>query len=226
MPEVAADEAWPAPDSAPALWIAADPGAAGDELEMALRDAGLPPQRVPLLALLDPQSFGDGVVLIDTPDPSSVAPTRFLEAIALPKGLRVVGLVDQGWLDAVLALPTVHDCIARPVRVVELVGRLRWALRAPEPPPAGNDSRAALEQPRAPEALTQREEALVSLLRSDAGRVFTRDEILARVWADDFDGSARVVDTMIGRVRRKLGRRTSGCIRTVRRVGYKWIDAR
>ena len=46
-----------------------------------------------------------------------------------------------------------------------------------------------------------------------------RDELLAAVWGDEFDGQSNVVDAVIREIRRKLGPRAE-VIRTVRGIGY------
>ncbi len=56
------------------------------------------------------------------------------------------------------------------------------------------------------------------------GRVFTREQLLDRVWGRDFDGVDRVVDVHISLLRRKLEDDPGEpvLIQTVRGVGYKF----
>jgi DNA-binding response OmpR family regulator len=65
---------------------------------------------------------------------------------------------------------------------------------------------------------------LVALARSP-GRVFTRRQLLERVWGWDFVGDERVVDVHIRSLRRALGDDASEprVIGTVRGVGYKLV---
>ena len=70
----------------------------------------------------------------------------------------------------------------------------------------------------APVDLTQREFDLLAELIGAPGRVFTREVLLSRVWGYDFWGDARVVDSHIKNLRKKL---QSDCIETVRGVGYR-----
>ena len=52
------------------------------------------------------------------------------------------------------------------------------------------------------------------------GRVYSRDQLLIRFWGYDFEGSERVVDSHIRKLRRALG--DCGCvIQTVRKTGYR-----
>ncbi len=56
--------------------------------------------------------------------------------------------------------------------------------------------------------LTVKEFALLELLARHPGRVFSREELLDRVWGYDYYGSSRTVDVHVRRVRKKL--ETSG----------------
>lgn len=75
--------------------------------------------------------------------------------------------------------------------------------------------------------LTPREFDLLYALASYPGRVFTREELLQRVWGPDFAGIDRVVDVHIGTLRRKLDDDHHGTplVQTVRGVGYKFVGS-
>lgn len=68
--------------------------------------------------------------------------------------------------------------------------------------------------------LTLKEFDLLSLLMLNPGRVFTRQELLDKVWGEHFIGETRTVDVHIGTLRMKLGD-PSHLIKTVRGVGYR-----
>lgn len=53
--------------------------------------------------------------------------------------------------------------------------------------------------------LTPKEFGILTMLMSERGRVFSREEILSRVWRDDTFVLARTVDVHIARIRTKLG---------------------
>jgi DNA-binding response OmpR family regulator len=55
--------------------------------------------------------------------------------------------------------------------------------------------------------------------------MFTRDEILSRVWRHDYFGGLRTVDVNV-RLVRALGQDHARLIETVRRVGYRFQPAR
>ncbi|GGF97606.1 response regulator transcription factor [Paenibacillus aceti] len=53
--------------------------------------------------------------------------------------------------------------------------------------------------------LTSKEFAMLRVFAENPNRAFTRDELLAYVWGDDYFGSDRAVDHLIKRVRKKIG---------------------
>jgi DNA-binding response OmpR family regulator len=69
--------------------------------------------------------------------------------------------------------------------------------------------------------LTPREYELLLMLARHPGRTFTRDYLLERIWGAEYDGSDRVVDTTVVRLRRKLGIEGERVI-SVWGVGYRF----
>jgi DNA-binding response OmpR family regulator len=69
--------------------------------------------------------------------------------------------------------------------------------------------------------LTHQEFALLKFLSQNRGRVYSRDQLLSRVWGVDYYGTSRTVDIHVRRLRMKLGAQASRPIETVRGVGYK-----
>lgn len=76
--------------------------------------------------------------------------------------------------------------------------------------------------------LTPREFELLYALAEEPQRVFTREQLLERVWGYDFAGVDRVVDVHVGMLRRKLEEDPTNptLIQTVRGVGYKFVGTR
>ena len=72
--------------------------------------------------------------------------------------------------------------------------------------------------------LTPREYELLLMLARHPGRTFTRDYLLERIWGAEYDGSDRVVDTTVVRLRRKLGIEGERVI-SVWGVGYRFDAA-
>jgi DNA-binding response OmpR family regulator len=52
--------------------------------------------------------------------------------------------------------------------------------------------------------------------------VWSRDQILSKVWGYDYFGGSRTVDVHVRRLRAKLGEERSSWITTVRSVGYRF----
>jgi DNA-binding response OmpR family regulator len=75
--------------------------------------------------------------------------------------------------------------------------------------------------------LTALEFDLLSALASAPGRVFTRRQLIERIWGWDFFGDERVVDVHIRNLRRALGDTADDprFVGTVRGVGYKLVVA-
>jgi DNA-binding response OmpR family regulator len=67
--------------------------------------------------------------------------------------------------------------------------------------------------------LTAKEFELLAWLVDNAGIVFSRDQLLDRVWGMSYHGGTRTVDVHVAQLRRKLGR--PELVRTVRGAGYK-----
>ena len=74
--------------------------------------------------------------------------------------------------------------------------------------------------------LTAKELALLELLMSAPGRLFSRERILSNVWGSHEDPLTNVVDVYIARLRAKIDTTHQAClIQTVRGLGYKIQDA-
>lgn len=124
------------------------------------------------------------------------------------------------------------DYIPKPFRMMELVSRVKALLR-----------RGGQEQPQDDEeyvlgelyvskkrhlvkvkgeevTLTMKEFELLLLFLSNPGIVFSRAQLLDKIWGYQFDGESRTVDVHIRTLRQKL-KDAGHYIETVRGVGYK-----
>ena len=118
--------------------------------------------------------------------------------------------------------------VTRPFGPRVLVSAVGEALRGVGPGPAPDTLRAGtvVMDPRArtvtagdrPVSLTVTEFDLLEFLMGNAGRVFTREQLLAAAWGPDTGAGSRTVDVHIAQLRAKLG--DASPIRTVRGVGY------
>ena len=70
--------------------------------------------------------------------------------------------------------------------------------------------------------LTYMEYELLRFLVGHPTRVWSREQLLSRVWGYDYFGGARTVDVHVRRLRAKLGETRASWIATVRSVGYRF----
>lgn len=70
--------------------------------------------------------------------------------------------------------------------------------------------------------LTFKEYQLLRLLAANPGKVFSRDELLSRIWGYEYFGGTRTVDVHIRRLRSKVDGTHGELIETVRNVGYRF----
>ncbi len=73
-----------------------------------------------------------------------------------------------------------------------------------------------------PQDLTYMEYELLRFFVENPGRVWSREQILAKVWGYDYFGGSRTVDVHVRRLRAKLGEERASWITTVRSVGYRF----
>jgi DNA-binding response OmpR family regulator len=72
--------------------------------------------------------------------------------------------------------------------------------------------------------LTHQEFELLKFLALNRNKVWTREQLLSKVWGYRYFGGTRTVDIHVRRLRAKLGSPADAMIETVRNVGYKLVD--
>ena len=123
------------------------------------------------------------------------------------------------------------DYIAKPFGMMELMARIRTALRHSGQGENGgrtyqvgalyvDPGRHVVRDGERDVTLTLKEFQLLCLLLERRGTVFTRDQLLNTIWGYEFDGESRTVDVHIRTLRQKLGD-AGDLIETVRGIGYK-----
>ena len=142
----------------------------------------------------------------------------------------------DGDVDRVVGLELgADDYVPKPVNPRELIARIRAVLRRTKPTDTLSDSELRIGDVRldsasrnawvndAPLDLTTAEFDLLQLLLRHAGRIVSRDDLSAAVFGRKKAASAdRNVDTLVSKVRRKLGgdEGAERRIKTIRNVGY------
>jgi two-component system alkaline phosphatase synthesis response regulator PhoP len=177
------------------------------------------------------------LILLDVmlPGMSGVEVLRVLrrEGVATP----VIILSAKGdEIDRVVGLKVgADDYIAKPFSRPELLARIEAVLRRQRREPADPEQRQELvvgavridvarrevTVDAEPVHLTTKEFDLLAHMAASPGRIFTRDQLLARIWGYDYVGDGRTVDVHVSWLRGKLrGRGGHDHFRTVRGVGY------
>ena len=151
--------------------------------------------------------------------------TRIAEEIALP--ILVVLSVDQ--LALIESTRGISDFVVSPVDPLEL--RLRVQRLTREEPSDHlvvfkdlelNTLNYQATLAANPIDLTFMEYELLRFLVQNPIRVWSREQLLSKVWGYEYYGGARTVDVHIRRLRSKLGEERASWITTVRSVGYRF----
>ncbi len=173
------------------------------------------------------------LVLLDImlPEEDGLSVLRGLRAAPETFLLPVIMLTAKGTeYDKVTGLDAgADDYISKPFGTMELISRIKALLRRSSAAPAetlsiGNvviipqHREVAVNGERV--LLTKKEYELLLILVRQRGTVFTREELLRKVWGYDFSGESRTVDVHIRTLRSKLGA-GGDVIETLRGVGYK-----
>jgi DNA-binding response OmpR family regulator len=139
-------------------------------------------------------------------------------------------------LDKILALENgANDYLTKPFEPRELLARIRVQLRSRPCAPGGPDSAWLKIAGIAMNTLTREvffggrrvelkkmEFALLRLFLESPEQVFSRDEILNKVWGYDSYPTTRTIDTHILQLRQKF---SSDLFETVRGIGYRFHQA-
>ncbi len=123
------------------------------------------------------------------------------------------------------------DYITKPFGMAELVARVKALLRRSGMKASAERlcheelvvdiSKHTVTAAGNPVTLTYKEFSLLACLMENAGRAFTREQLLETVWGYDYEGGTRTVDVHVQTLRTKLG--SSGrFVETVRGVGYRF----
>ena len=149
------------------------------------------------------------------------------------RGTVIIALVGEAQLDRVAVDFAVDDFMLLPGGVAELQRRIERALWRRHGIDSENfvrcgaltidlgNYRVAVDGQ--PLVMTFKEYELLRFLTMNAGRVFTREQLLNRVWGYDYYGGARTVDVHIRRIRSKIEIHGHSFIETVRNVGYRLV---
>ncbi len=215
------------------MYIAIYPETPSSALTSALIECGYRP--VPVSDVVDAQKrepeFGWSAAVVELgEDPGlAIAVARKLREDQAVPLLLVVDRTHTGDLDD---LEGFDDFVLTPIDKSELrvrLGRLSLATPGDESDPILhfrdlelNTATYQATVDGAPRDLTFMEYELLRFFVENPNRVWSREQILAKVWGYDYFGGSRTVDVHVRRLRAKLGEERSSWITTVRSVGYRF----
>ena len=175
------------------------------------------------------------IIVLDwmLPNVSGIEVCRRLKSRAETKAIPVIMLSARSEeVDRVRGLETgADDYVIKPYSIVELMARVRTQLRRTRPAAVGqmleySDLRLDPETHRVHRAdnilkLGPTEYRLLTTFMEKPGRVWSREQLLDRVWGRDIYVDTRTVDVHIGRLRKALcAFGGDDPLRTVRGAGY------
>lgn len=190
-------------------------------------------------ALIAVEESEPDIVLLDwmLPNVSGMEICRRLRARETTRNLPVIMLTARGEEeDRLRGFETgADDYITKPFSMNEVVARIRAVLHRTNPAIAGNIAsfgnitldrdNMRVRRGERDIKLGPTEFRLLDVLIQRPGRVYSREQLLDRVWGQDIYVEARTVDVHIGRLRKALKRKgEADPIRTVRASGYAFDE--
>lgn len=198
----------------------------------ALERAGFSAPALSPERLADDDAPEADAILLDLRD---IPPAAFqiLGNVYGERGTVLIALVTEAQLDRVTGDLQVDDFVVLPADAPELQKRIERALWRRHGIDSENFVRCGalsidlgnyrVTVDGQPLVMTFKEYELLRFLTMNAGRVFTREQLLNRVWGYDYYGGARTVDVHIRRIRSKIEIHGHNFIETVRNVGYRLV---
>lgn len=206
--------------------VAAFPPTCSEGLAAALAFAGVD---LAWAETLDDPGISDAAVLVIELGDEPMRRLRHVERIAADVGLPIVVVTDSSSLPLIEQATGVTDFVVDPINATELGVRLRRHIQS-----VAVDDRRTFKDLEIntltyqasidgrPLDLTYMEYELLRFLVENQGRVWSREQLLSKVWGYDYYGGGRTVDVHVRRVRAKLGEERASWITTVRSVGYRF----
>ncbi|NGM46283.1 phosphate regulon transcriptional regulatory protein PhoB [Rhodobacter sp. SGA-6-6] len=186
-------------------------------------------------AMMLVEEEGPDIIILDwmMPKLSGIEVCRRLKMRPETRGIPIIMLSARAEeVDRIRGLETgADDYVIKPYSVLELMARARAQLRRVRPSSAGvvlewGDIRLDPETHRVYRAdkvlkLGPTEFRLLTALIEKPGRVWSREQLLDRVWGRDIYVDTRTVDVHVGRLRKSLmAHGGDDPLRTVRGAGY------
>jgi two-component system, OmpR family, alkaline phosphatase synthesis response regulator PhoP len=177
------------------------------------------------------------VIVLDFTSPKNFDAQAVLRAFKKDRFLKetpVFAILPEDGMQLLDNLPGIGDFIIAPFNGAELVARVKTLLKKVIPTDSKdlikiddlvidvNKYEVTLNGGKV--ELTFKEYELLKFLASNKGRVYSRDQLLDKIWGYDYYGGTRTVDVHIRRLRSKIEDRRHTFIETLRNIGYKFIS--
>ena len=209
--------------------VALYPKDCSEPLAAALAIGGIKPTYVDSLELVSPDTTSEWSVLIVELGEEPMRRLRHIAELSESSGVPVLVVADPAQYPLVESAGGVADFVTHPPPTAELALRIKRlsATSSSESVLTFNDLQLNPLTYQAtlsgePLDLTYMEYELLRFFIEHGGRVWTREQLLSKVWGYDYFGGARTVDVHVRRLRAKLGEERAGWITTVRSVGYRF----
>lgn len=180
------------------------------------------------LALLKSQTFDMAVLDIMVPKVSGLEVLSYIKE-ALPE-LAVIMLTALGDEKTQVQAFNLYadDYVIKPVSPVILLKRMETILRRVKKTQTREEKGLVLHESSyqafydgVPLALTLSEFLLLQVLKKEPGRAFTREQLILRIFNEDYVGNDRIIDAHVKNLRKKL---PGNYIKTVIGIGYQYQE--
>ena len=211
------------------MTVALFPADSSEPVAVALAIAGLTPKLVDSIASPDTGEAGDWSVLVVELADEPMRRLRQIGDLTNATGVPVLVVADPAQFPLIEQASGVTDFIANPPDASEMGVRIRRVMKqhASDEVLVFQDLelnpltyQATLDG--SPLDLTFMEYELLRFFIENRARVWTREQLLSKVWGYDYYGGARTVDVHVRRLRAKVGEERAAWITTVRSVGYRF----
>jgi two-component system, OmpR family, alkaline phosphatase synthesis response regulator PhoP len=209
--------------------VALFPKDCSEALASALAIAGVAVTPIDSIDSVAMETSGEWSVLVVELGDEPMRRLRLMDGLADATGLPILAVVEAAQFPLVEQARGVADLISTPPDPAELGLRIRRLRKM-----SGNEELLSYDDlelnPLTYQAslggsaldLTYMEYELLRYFIEHQGRVWTREQLLSKVWGYDYFGGARTVDVHVRRLRAKLGEERAAWITTVRSVGYRF----
>lgn len=227
----------------PKIVVVEDEPAIAESIAYSLRRDGFTVSVAPTLAAAEREVLQADLVILDLMLPDGSGFDLIGQIRRAGRGTAVIVLSSRdSEADRVAALETgADDYVNKPFSPREIVARVRAVLRRIVPVAGGPEiaARPPARLPLSTDEATRRAEVhgkdldltrvefdLLACLLAAPGRVFTRAQLIDRVWGDGFAITDRTVDSHVKGLRKKVSEAggDAALIETVRGVGYRVTD--